>query len=155
MSSLTSSTHSILLPFYTSLRFGKPASLGLNSLCWRWISHLKLRTVSMWILRPQTPMGKFRFQPQNIQKLWRLMTPKKIIKVVSSHRFFSKKMSGRKRSSHIPSRSPETGNGPRNTGSCDDLIAIRTKLHLTQAAKNRRSLTEGRLTSFKQTCFSN
>ena len=37
--------------------------------------------------------------------------------------------------------------------SCDDLIAIRTKLHLTQAAKNRRSLSEGRLTSLKQKMF--
>lgn len=61
----------------------------------------------------------------------------KIIKVVSSHVFFSKKNELRKRSSKKPIPiTGKPGNGPRNTGSCDDLIAIRTKLHLTREASS-------------------
>lgn len=50
---------------------------------------------------------------------------------------FRKKMSWRKRSSKKPIPiTGKPGNGPRNTGSCDDLIAIRTKLHLTREASS-------------------
>ena len=105
-------------------------------------------------LETQKKHGKFRFQPQNIQKLWRQEWPPKIIKVVSSHGFFSKReLKETKFAYPIPITGKPRKIQPRNTGSCDDLIAIRTKLHLTQAAKNRRSLTEGRLTSLNKKCF--
>lgn len=87
--------------------------------------------------------GKFRFQTPKHSKLWRLMTPQKN----KSCEFpsFSRKKRELKETKFekIPSPSPKTpGNGPRNTGSCDDLIAIRTKLHLTQEAASALTLND-------------